>query len=455
MSIEKKNPLVTVYITNHNYGKYIKKSINSVLNQTYKNFELIIIDDGSTDNSKNVIEKYSRNKKIKIIYQNNKGLIVSNNIAMKICRGEYITRLDADDWLDPNFLQIMINSAVSNKSSAMIFCNYYLTNSRGQVIDQFYRHEFKNVKLMDQPAHGACSLIKVKILKEIGGYDEQFKCHDGVDLWFKLLGKYKVKNINLPLFFYRQHGKSLTKNIEKIFKTRDKIFNKHTKNKKKFKNILGIIPVRGGNYGETLVALKKINNTIIIHKLIKELQKTLNIKKILVSSPDDTVLKAVSKKFKNKIIIHKREAKLARLNTPIEETLKNAIKRIKTKKFIPDLVLVVNVVCPLLNHKNFDAAINLIKIFETDEVIAVKKENDNFYFHNGKSLKPFNKNNNLSLERNEVYREIGGLRLIKPTKIGKKNNTIGHIFLDEKSSFKIRDKQDLKIAEVISKKTID
>ena len=255
--MNKKESLITVYITNHNYGKYIKQSIDSVFNQTYKNFELIIIDDGSIDNSKNVIEKYKKNKKVRIIYQNNKGLTVSNNIALKICKGEYITRLDADDWLDPNFLQIMINTAKKNKNSAMIFSNYYLTNSKGQVIDQFYRHEFKRVKLMDQPAHGACSLIKTKTLKEIGGYDEQFNCQDGVDLWFKIIGNYKVKNVNLPLFYYRQHNKSLTKNVENIYKTRDKILNKHTQNKKNFNNILAVIPVRGENYGETLVALKK------------------------------------------------------------------------------------------------------------------------------------------------------------------------------------------------------
>ena len=101
--MNKKEPLITIYITNHNYGKYIKQSIDSVLNQTYQNFEIIIIDDGSTDNSKNIIEKYKNDKKVRIIYQNNKGLTVSNNIAIKVYKGEYITRLDADDWLDPNF----------------------------------------------------------------------------------------------------------------------------------------------------------------------------------------------------------------------------------------------------------------------------------------------------------------------------------------------------------------
>ena len=73
------------------------------------------------------------------------------------------------------------------------------------------------------------------------------------------------------------------------------------------------------------------------------------------------------------------EESLARLNTPIDQTIKSVVKKYKTKNFRPDLVVVVNVVCPFLNSNNFESAINLLKIFNTDEVIAVKKENDNFF----------------------------------------------------------------------------
>ena len=256
------------------------------------------------------------------------------------------------------------------------------------------------------------------------------------------------------MFYYRQHEKSLTQNKIKILNTRNRILRKHAIQKNKKKNIIAIIPVRGQGYSETLVALKKLAKKPIIHGLIEELNKIKEIKKIIISTPDLEIIKNVKNKFldKRNLFIDKRASKLARINTPIKDTIKAVIKKYSSKNFKPDLVLIVNVVCPFMNASSFEAAINLSKIFETDEVMAVRKEFDNFYTHNGSGLKPIHKNSNLSLERNEVYREIGGLRLIKSNKIGNKNNSIGHIFLDVKSSFQIKSKEDLLIAKYIAKK---
>ena len=82
------NPTVTVYITNYNYGDYLEKAIKSVLNQTFTSFELIIIDDGSTDGSKEIINKYQKNKNIYAVFQDNKGLNASNNVALNLARGD-------------------------------------------------------------------------------------------------------------------------------------------------------------------------------------------------------------------------------------------------------------------------------------------------------------------------------------------------------------------------------
>ena len=110
------NPKVTVYITNYNYGKFISRAIDSVAKQTFKQIEILIIDDGSTDSSKKIINKYTRKYPfIGSLFNKNQGLIKSCNIALRAAKGEYILRLDADDWLDKNAIEIMVNKLDKNR----------------------------------------------------------------------------------------------------------------------------------------------------------------------------------------------------------------------------------------------------------------------------------------------------------------------------------------------------
>ena len=225
------NPsLISIYITNHNYGKYIRQSIESVLNQTYQEIELLIIDDGSTDNSKDVISNYTRHDKVQIKYQKRKGLNVCNNIALKNAKGRYMIRLDADDYLMTDAIEKMVRVLDENQSCALVFPDYHLVDSDGMIIRTVFRHDFNdNVTLFDLPAHGACTMIRKSVLDIISGYDEEFDRQDGYDLWLKVIHKYKIKNINTPLFCYRQHNSNLTKNDTELLRTRAKIKAKHIK----------------------------------------------------------------------------------------------------------------------------------------------------------------------------------------------------------------------------------
>lgn len=237
-------PKITVYITNYNYGKYLGKSINSVLRQTFKDFELIIIDDGSNDNSKKILKNYFKNKKIKIIIQKNKGLIRSSNIAIKLATGRFIMRLDADDYLDKNALLILYNEIVKNNEIALVYSDYILVDRNENLINHERRNLIKNNSLKNIPAHGACSLIRKSALFEVGLYNEKFDRQDGYDVWLKLSKRYQIRNVNLPLFYYRQHGKNLTINNSKLLKVRSEIFDTHIKKMPQKKDCVCIIPVR-------------------------------------------------------------------------------------------------------------------------------------------------------------------------------------------------------------------
>ena len=289
-------------------------------------------------------------------------------------------------------------------------------------------------------------------MKSLGGYNEKFKSQDGVDIWIRLIQKYRIKNINLPLFYYRQHDENLSKNKLRLFKSRDKIFDNYQNKKKKYTNTICIIPIRGGS--ENSIALKKIFSKTVLERLIDQLKLSNKIKKVIVSSPDENILKFVNKKYKNNVLILKRDFDLSQFNVPISKTLISISKTLE-KKIKFDSILKVNVDHPLLSLQNFESAINILNLFEPDEVIAVKKENESFYQHNGKGLVPIQKSKNLIMEDQEIYKKIGSLHLFTKkclyNYLKSKDKITGHLILDNIKAFRVENKIDFEIFKLLQK----
>ena len=221
--------LVTVYILNHNYKDYLDEAISSVLNQTYSNLDIIIIDNGSSDNSREILDKYRDSKKnIRIIEQDNVGLVAANNIAIEKAKGKYIIRLDADDYFHPDAISILVKTLEDSPKAVLAFPDYFEISITGSILKRIQRFNFNDqVSLHNMPAHGACTLIKLDVLKSIGGYDTSFDRQDGYYLWMKLIvGGYEVTNVNQPLFYYRQHPSSLSKDLSKLYTIRSQVIKK-------------------------------------------------------------------------------------------------------------------------------------------------------------------------------------------------------------------------------------
>ena len=446
--MSKLNPLITVYITNFNYGQFIKKAINSVLNQTFKNFELIIIDDGSKDKSTKIIKEFQYKKNVKIVIQNNKGLIVSNNLALRLSKAKYIMRLDSDDWLDPHALEIMSNILERNKKVSLVFPDYYEVDKNGKIIKQVRRHNFKKVKLFDQPAHGACTMIRRENLIDIGGYDEEFSCQDGYYLWLKFIKKYMVRNVNLPLFYYRQHQSNLTSNKKKILQNRSRIISKLqvSENKKK---VLAILPVRGLKLNPNSIVLKKLNKKPLIFYTIDSILNSKLIDKLIITSPDSKLLSTIKKNYKNKIIVIKRPENLGFINTELEKTIRHSLKKIKSKKIRYDYIMNISFRTPFISSRILDDGINTLKLFNSDKIICVTQETHKYYRHDGSGLKNLIKSSNLKLERDAIYKQVMGFNIIKKKCLFKNDESlkIGHIVLTDSQSFEINSENDLKISE--------
>lgn len=453
------NVLITVYITNYNYGKYIKQAIESVLNQTCQDFELIIIDDGSSDNSKEIIESYSHLSQVQIIYQQNKGLNITNNVALKLANGQFIVRLDADDYFEKDALKLMSEALLADDELGLVFPNYYLVDEDGNVLHEEKRHSFEeDVTLLDMPAHGACTMIRKSFLQALGGYDEEFRCQDGYDLWVRFTAKHKVNNVNHILFSYRRHGDNLTTNEDKILNTRMAIKEKFVvKNFEAKADTIAIIPVRGSKFNAKDVAFLKLNGEYVLDLKIKAALNTKNISSIIISSPDSEIQEHIDQNFSDnkRVVFHERNEKLARLNTDLVKTINDIINSNQVKNISYKSISILSIEYPFVESKTIDDAINTMTLFKTDSVISVREETNMFFHHDGSGMKPIlGQEKQTKLERDLLYRYAGGIITVKKDSFLKEQKLIcgkvGHIVVHQKMSFQLSSKLDFEIAELLS-----
>ncbi len=445
---------VTVYIPSYNYGKFLAKSISSVLRQTFTDWELIVINDGSPDNTAEVLKEFEHCHKIKIVHQQNKGLTVSNNIALRLAQGKYVMRLDADDYLDENALLVM--SAILDKRPAigLVYPDYYLIDAHDHIIEIIRRKKIgEEVTILDLPAHGACTMIRKSCLLELGGYNETLTCQDGYDLWLRFVEKYDVYNVNVPLFYYRRHGNNLTENTKKILSTRGKIKRDFVAKKfGKVPKVLAIIPARG-NYSATYdSALSTLHKKPLIAYTLEEAKKCRLLDKIIVTSEDQNVL-TYAKKFKG-IEVIRRSQELARPNTSIMATIHYVLKKLREDSgYDPAMVAILYINAPLRTKEHIEKAIDTMLIFNTDSVISVTENLSTHYRHGKTGMEQICTNQGtLRLEREALYEANGAVYVSKRSAITEKKflgNTIGHIIMTKEESVQIDSQYERWLAERI------
>ena len=458
----KKAPLVSIYITNYNYGSYIKEAIESVLNQSFKDIELIIIDDGSTDNSREIIESYAHLNNTRIIFQKNKGLNVTNNIAMRLAHGKYLVRLDADDYFSEDAIEKMCLKLESDSQLGLVFPDYYLIDTLGDVIAKEQRHAFdKDVSLLDQPAHGACTMIRRSFLEKLGGYNESFSCQDGYDLWIRFTAKYKVANINEPLFYYRQHNSNLTKNEDRILNTRAEIKESFvTKENIKTPKTLGILPIRGEKVNRYSLAFEKFGDEYLIDKKIKAALKANHIDQLVVTSPDKNIQEHVLNNYSNeKIFFIERPRNLARINKDLKDTVEFIFKDESLQRHQFDSFLLMFLEYPFVKANTLDDAIQTMAIFDLDSLISVRQDNSLFYNHDGKGMKAINDQDQFTkIEREAIYKFTAGLMLTKVALFNDQKTFIGqragHIEVNQQAAMGLYTDFDVKMAKLIAEQEL-
>lgn len=245
MSIEK--PKVSVCIPNYNQGRFIGAAIQSVLNQTYKDFELIIVDNCSADNSEEVVKSFS-DPRIRF-YKNEKniGMTRNWNRCISLAKGGYICILCADDVYLPHFLEKASSILDSNPTVGLVHSACKMIDADGKITGVFWPRNWKKDYIengrnvlkrtaLDNFASFPTVMIRRRCFEILGGFDEDLSYAPDWEMWTCIALHYAVAYIAEPLACYRSHGENLT---EEFFKTGQIL----TENHKTIEKILSNIPL--------------------------------------------------------------------------------------------------------------------------------------------------------------------------------------------------------------------
>lgn len=214
--MQNNNPEVSVVMATYNGERFLKKAIASILEQTWTNFEFLIVDDCSIDQTSKILADFAfKDKRIKIIKnEKNLGLTKSLNKALEITQGKYIARMDDDDIAKPTRLEKQFTFLEGHFDYALIGCLADVIDERGRVIGEKklaldYKTLKKKLLFNNQLIHSAWFFRK-DILEDVGFYNEKFKKAQDYELLLRIASKYQVCNLPEKLIQWRKRGDSLS-----------------------------------------------------------------------------------------------------------------------------------------------------------------------------------------------------------------------------------------------------
>lgn len=211
------SPKVSVIIPLYNRERYIAETVKSVLDQTYKNIELIVVDDGSTDNSRNIIETFS--ERITILEHTkkvNKGQSASINLGIRHSSGKYIAILDSDDLFAPEKIQAQVLFLEENEDIGLVYSNGFVIDSSGKTLYHFYSdapYETSDPSKVLMNCYFLLpnnALMRRSALNAAGLFDEKLRSGQDHDMAIRMAEVTKLAYIEKDLFYYRKHAQSIS-----------------------------------------------------------------------------------------------------------------------------------------------------------------------------------------------------------------------------------------------------
>lgn len=300
---------LSVIMPVYNAENYLSEAIDSVLGQTFKDFEFIIIDDGSKDKSPKILKDYAaRDKRIKLIAQENRGLVKSLNRGIKAAKGTYIARHDNDDKSAPERFNREIDFLQAHPDIVIVGSSVNVMDNKSQIIHQhavlLQDPEIRQELLLRSPfAHGSV-MFKRQTAIDAGLYDQHSELAEDYDLWLRMSKFGQLANLDEYLYCYREHDQGMSainKHLQlqrqeevrkKAWHERERLLPKRRINLRTYKNL---------DMGQLRIE-RIIDNSVFVSKQAwRHNQKTLAFKNLSMLAGDKITYKKTAGKIRRKI----------------------------------------------------------------------------------------------------------------------------------------------------------
>lgn len=449
------NPLVTVYVPCRNYGRFLTQCVESVLTQLYPNWELFLIDEASEDDTASIAENLRQHYTDRITVIRNLeplGLQKLANRVLGMANGKYMMRLDADDWLDEGALLLMVSKLEASPDAGLVYGNYFYTNAEGEVLGVERRHRLGvEDRVGHLPPHGACTLFRTRALKAVGGYSEDINAQDGWELWYKLANRVGAVSLDVPVFYYRQHDTSLSRDHQRLLTARSHIFARIGNGLEGgYKpSCAAVIPVRESYPGFQGVPYRELDGSSLLEMAILSAAEASVVTQVIVSSQSQRVLDfAADLEAQGKVPKHARVLRdNAGSNTsklPIRDIMLHAGQSHKELNgTTPDIITFLSIHAVNRRAEHVEKAINVLRITESDSVVSVQEEREPIFSHGPDGLNLLNPGRfqDLAYDRERFYSFTGGVLAVwwevaqQENLIGEK---VGYIEMSDKDSLQIK-----------------
>ena len=446
-------PRISVYLPCHNQERFVGSAIESVLRQTVSDWELLVIDDASTDDTEEVLNLYRSNPQIQIIKTEGLGLPAVCNLALAKARGDYIIRLDGDDIFDENILHLLGHHLDRNAGLALVFPDYFLMDEIGNVFEHVRRRRLYDENHMpDMPPNGACVMVRRSVLESLQGYREDLGAQDGLDLWSKISRDHRCTNVNVPLFYYRRHESNLTRNVHRILSARRRIKRDSINDRiDQLRPLIAVIPCRRGYDFAADLWDQEIGGQKLLDRDLDACLSSDLFDRVVVACDNPEAEKRLSGRDDPRLHFHLRDAASTIRTASIVPTLEKIAR--DHDPTLQGITVLRYIQSPFVTATTLEEAASTLAMYEADSACGVEEIHSQLFRRSAHGLETINPTGEMSSDFDIIYRDAKTCLATRNRNLARGSLTgasVASFVVSAAECFFIGSEDDLRIAHIMA-----